>query len=206
MRRKLNCQNKKIGIMGGTFNPIHLGHLVMAQEALEFKNLDEIIFIPAGFPPHKNKDITSGLKRLEMVKLATEGNEKFTVLDYEVKKESKSYSMETIEYIKEIYQDCSIYFIMGEDSFMYIEKWYKYEEFLSEVTVLVARRSFDKQKVLREKINKINLDGYYVEEIPTAFLDISSTEIRKKFSLKKNPRYYLPDKVYNYIIKEGLYV
>ncbi|QQK07161.1 nicotinate-nucleotide adenylyltransferase [Miniphocaeibacter halophilus] len=206
MRRKLNCQNKKIGIMGGTFDPIHIGHLVMAQEALEFKNLDRIIFIPAGFPPHKNKEITSGQKRLEMVNLAIKGNEKFIVLDYEVKKETKSYSMETIEYIKEIYEDFGIYFIMGEDSFMNIEKWYKYEEFLSEVTVLVARRSFDKLTALREKIKKINLHGYFVEEIPTAFLDISSTNIRRKFNLKKNPRYYLPEKVYDYILKEGLYV
>lgn len=205
MRRKLNCQNKKIAIMGGTFDPIHIGHLAIAQEALEYMGLDKVIFIPAGFPPHKDRDITPGEKRLDMVKLAIEENDGFIVSDYEVRKQTKSYSMETIEYIKNNNQNCDFYFIMGEDSFMSIETWYEYEKFLSEISVLVARRSYSNIIPLREKISKLVEKGYYIKEIPAVFLDISSTYIRDKYSNGKSAEYYLPKNVNEYILKEDLY-
>lgn len=205
MKRKLNYQNKKIAIIGGTFNPIHIGHLAIAQEAVDFKQLDEIIFIPAGVPPHKNKNIISGNKRLEMVKLAINNNEKFIFSDYEIKKSTKSYSIETVEYIQKIFKNCQLYFIMGEDSFMSIETWFRYEEFLKKVNVLVAKRSIGNIDLLREKISKFVNNGYCVEEIPAVFLDISSTYIREKIRNNKSAKYYLQEDVYNYIVEEGLY-
>ena len=205
MNQKSNYHNKRIGIMGGTFDPIHIGHLAIAQEAFDYKKLDKVFFIPAGFPPHKSRNITDGKTRLKLVELATKDNEKFIALDYEVKKQSKSYSMETIMYLKNIYRDCDFFFIMGEDSFKDIESWYSYEEFLQEVKILVAKRSFSDFKKLREKIDRLCNEGYDIDEIPTSFLDISSTNIRKKFKNKENPKYYLQQDVYNYIKKEGLY-
>ncbi len=191
--------------MGGTFDPIHIGHLAIAQEALDYKKLDRIFFIPAGFPPHKSNDITNGETRLKLVELATEDNENFITLDYEVKKQSKSYSMETIMYLKNIYYNCDFYFIMGEDSFKDIENWYSYEEFLQEVKVLVAKRSFSDSKILRKKIDRLCGFGYDIDEIPMSFLDISSTNIREKFKNNENPKYYLHKDVYDYIKREGLY-
>ena len=192
--------------MGGTFNPIHIGHLAIAQEALEFKKLDNIIFIPTGIPPHKKGEIISGEKRLEMIKLATDDNNNFLTSDYEIKKETKSYSVETVKYLKKIYNMNEIYFIMGEDSFLDIESWHRYEEFLFEAKVLVAKRSIENQEILHEKINRFNLKGYSVEEIPVSFLEISSTKIRDKFKIGENPKYYLESSSFEYIQKEGLYV
>ncbi|MDL2310514.1 nicotinate-nucleotide adenylyltransferase [Peptostreptococcaceae bacterium OttesenSCG-928-C18] len=202
----MNCQNKNIAIMGGTFNPIHIGHLAIAQEALEFKKLDSVIFMPAGTPPHKNEEIVSGIKRLEMVKLATKDNQKFLVSDYEIKKSGKSYSLETVRFLKKLYNLNEIYFIMGEDSLLEIETWHKYKEFLAETKILVARRSNGNLKELQDKINTFNKNVYNIEEIPACFLEISSTSIRNKFEVGENPKYYLEENSFKYIKKEGLYV
>ncbi|WP_242491872.1 nicotinate-nucleotide adenylyltransferase [Miniphocaeibacter massiliensis] len=202
----MNCQNKNIAIMGGTFNPIHIGHLAIAQEALEFKKLDRIIFMPAGTPPHKDREIVSSHKRFEMVKISTSNNDNFEISDFEINKKSRSYSFETVKYLKSLYGIEEIYFIMGEDSLMSIESWYKYKEFLSETKILVARRSYKNIELLREKIVELNLKGYNIEEIPTSFLDISSTNIRERFRNGQNPRYYLEYNTFRYIEKEGLYV
>lgn len=203
----MNCQNKKIGIMGGTFDPIHIGHLAIAQEALEYKNLDKVLFIPTGNPPHKtNKEKTKAEIRLEMVKIGIEDNEFFEIDDYEVRREEPSYSAMTMQYLKDKYPKTELYFIMGEDSLLDIESWYRYEDFLNCVTVLVAKRQEQCNKDLENKVNDLISKGYKVEIVPSHYLEISATNIRKKLKNGENPKYYLKQEVYNYIIKEGLYL
>lgn len=203
----MNCQNKKIGIMGGTFDPIHIGHLAIAQEAVEYKKLDKVLFIPTGNPPHKtNKEKTKAEIRLEMVKIGIEDNEFFEIDDYEVRREEPSYSAMTMQYLKDKYPKTELYFIMGEDSLLDIESWYRYEDFLNCVTVLVAKRQEQCNKDLENKVNDLISKGYKVEIVPSHYLEISATNIRNKLKNGENPKYYLKQEVYNYIIKEGLYL
>lgn len=203
----MNCQNKKIGIMGGTFDPIHIGHLAIAQEAVEYKKLDKVLFIPTGNPPHKtNKEKTKAEIRLEMVKIGIEDNEFFEIDDYEVRREEPSYSAMTMQYLKDKYPKTELYFIMGEDSLLEIESWYRYEDFLNCVTVLVAKRQEQCNKDLENKVNDLISKGYKVEIVPSHYLEISATNIRNKLKNGENPKYYLKQEVYNYIIKEGLYL
>lgn len=203
----MNFQNKKIGIMGGTFDPIHIGHLAIAQEAVEYKKLDKVLFIPTGNPPHKTeKEKTKAEIRLEMVKRAVEDNNFFKVDDYEVRKKEPSYSAKTMEYLKERYPESELYFIMGEDSLLNIESWYRYEEFLEYVVVLVAKRLGENSEILEDKVEDLKSKGYRVEIVPSHYLEISATNIRGKVKNGENPKYYLKQEVYDYILEEGLYL
>lgn len=203
----MNFQNKKIGIMGGTFDPIHIGHLAIAQEAVEYKKLDKVLFIPTGNPPHKtDKEKTDAETRLEMVKRAVADNDFFKVDDYEVRKKEPSYSAKTMEYLKGRYPESELYFIMGEDSLLNIESWYRYEEFLEYVVVLVAKRLGENSEILEDKVENLKSKGYRVEIVPSHYLEISATNIRVKVKNGENPKYYLKQEVYDYILEEGLYL
>lgn len=191
--------------MGGTFDPIHIGHLAVAQECLEYKKLNKILFIPTGHPNFKiGKKITPGDHRQKMVELAIASNPKFFLCDYELKKPTPSYSYETIQYLKN-QEDAEYYFIMGEDSLLEIDRWHQSEFFQKAVHVLVCRRSPDTRVEIDHKILEMRKKGTSVEKVPFTFLDISSTDIRQKFFKEKNPQYYLPESVYQYIMKERLY-
>ena len=194
----------KIGIFGGTFNPIHLGHLIIAQEVKEKMNLEKIIFVPSGNPPHTTLEV-SREDRLEMVKLATEDEEDFLVEEYEIKKTTKSYSLETIEYLEEKYGCDKLYFIVGEDSFMEIEKWYRYEELLSKVRLIVVNRKTKYVEILQDKMKAYQDKGYNINWVEIPNLEISSTYIRDEFKNNRNPRYYLPPKTYEYIQARRIY-
>src|SRR5699024_509048 len=193
--------------MGGTFDPIHIGHLAIAQEAVEYKKLDKVLFIPTRNTTHKtNKEKTKAEIRLEMVKIGIEDNEFFEIDDYEVRREEPSYSAMNMQYLKDKYPKTELYFIMGEDSLLEIESWYRYEDFLNCVTVLVAKRQEQCNKDLENKVNDLISKGYKVEIVPSHYLEISATNIRNKLKNGENPKYYLKQEVYNYIIKEGLYL
>ena len=193
--------------MGGTFDPIHIGHLAIAQEAVEYKKLDKVLFIPTGNPPHKTeKEKTKAEIRLEMVKRAVEDNNFFKVDDYEVRKKEPSYSAKTMEYLKERYPESELYFIMGQDSLLNIESWYRYEEFLEYVVVLVAKRLGENSEILEDKVEDLKSKGYRVEIVPSHYLEISATNIRGKVKNGENPKYYLKQEVYDYILEEGLYL
>lgn len=198
-----NCRN--IGIMGGSFDPIHIGHLAMAQEACEYFGLDKILFIPTGKSPHKDRKMTSPEKRLEWVKTAVKDNPLFEYSDYESRKKTPSYTLETIEYLKNNYPEVKFYYILGEDSLLEIETWYRYEELLSKCVFLAARRSPSWEDALNKKIQELISRGFDVREIPFRFLEISSTEIRGKFKAGQNPRYYLLQNIYKDILEEKIY-
>ena len=195
----------KIGIMGGTFDPIHIGHLILAMEAINYKNLDEVWFIPTGNPNFKqDKNVTDKKKRFEMVKIATQDNKKFNVCDYEINKNGVTYSWETMKYLRENY-DYDFYFIMGEDSLMSVETWENAEDFLKNTKILACIRRQEEMSKLDVKIDDLKSKGYFVEKIPTSFIDISSTKIREKVQTNQDFRYFVPNQVFEYIVRNKLY-
>lgn len=195
----------KVGIMGGTFDPIHIGHLILAMEAINYKNLDEVWFIPTGNPNFKqDKNVTDKQKRFEMVKIATQDNKKFNVCDYEINKNGVTYSWETMKYLTENY-DYDFYFIMGEDSLMSVETWENAEDFLKNTKILACIRRQEEMSKLDIKIDDLKSKGYFVEKVPTSFIDISSTKIREKVQTNQDFRYFVPNQVFEYIVRNKLY-
>lgn len=186
----------KIGILGGTFNPIHIGHLILAEEVREKLRLDKIIFVPTNLAPHKdNSDIASAQDRYSMIKLAIKTNRYFTVSDIEIKRNGLSYTIDTIKEFKKIYLKEELYFITGSDLLKYLDDWKDLSEIIKIVKFIVATRP-----------------GYPLEKIPSYIstvairaVDVSAFEIRKAINENKSFRYLVPETVYKYIIKNKLY-
>ncbi len=188
---------KRIGILGGTFNPIHLGHLAIAEEAKEKLGLDQVLFIPCNLPPHKTMPgLAKAQNRLQMVKLAIKDNKSFVLCDYEIKKKGKSYSIDTIKYLKDKYPDeTRFYFIIGADTALTLHSWKKIKELKKLVTfVAVNRLGYNeaKPKIKVKAINMVNLE-------------ISSSYIRNCILSKKSVRYLVPNEVIKYISQKKLY-
>ena len=196
---------KRYGIMGGTFNPIHLAHLYIAYEAKEQLELDSVIFIPAGNPPHKrNKHIIDSKFRLEMVKEAVKGYDGFLVSDYEIQKNGYSYTYETLQHFKS--EDTELFFIAGGDSLMDIETWKKPGEVLKNCNFVIFNRGqFTKEELA---IQKASIEKKYDSSIillDIANIDISSSMIRDRLEEGRRVDFFLPSKVLNYINDNNLY-
>ncbi len=189
--------NKKIGILGGTFDPIHFGHLSIAQAASVKLKLDKVIFVPAYIPPHKKKNkIVSSKARLDMVQLAIEGNKYFALSNFEIKKCDTSYSVETAEYFKKSYpKDTKFYFIVGEDTAAQLHTWKKIDELKEIVSFVSVNRLGYKAKQTQVKVRSIVMPN----------LEISSSYLRQCVKQDKPLRYLMPEKVINYIKKNKLY-
>lgn len=196
---------KRVGIMGGTFDPIHNAHLIIATYAQEQYDLDEVIFMPCGNPPHKN-DVTDSEDRLTMVKIATNNNSLFSVSDYEIMKSDISYTLTTIQHFVKNNPNTEYYFIIGEDSIDAIYGWYKPEEILKLCKILVFPRNgneFD----LGYKIDTAmkNLGGE-IDLIEAPNIEISSSMIRLRVSSGNSIKYMVPENVEKYIKENKLYV
>lgn len=196
---------EKWGIIGGTFDPIHLAHIYIAETAKEQLNLQKIIFMPAGSPPHKtNMSITEASLRFNMVKAAIKGKEGFEVSDYEIRKQGKSYTYETLEYFHK--EGKEIYFITGADCLMNIEKWknidaiFKYSKF-----VVVTRPGFNTKRLLEQKsIIEKKYNGEIIL-LQVEGKDISSTEVRDGIREGKKVEEFLSLDVMEILADEGLY-
>ncbi len=194
----------KIGVLGGTFNPIHIGHISLAKGLIEKGFLDKVLFVVSSRPPHKDEPDTKPQSRYEMVCLALKNEENLIPCDIEMREES-NYTVETLPKIRAMYSNDEVYFITGADMFIDIPYWYKPEELFKNESFLVADRenSFSDEKYIKERdeiIRKYNPDVTFA---PIDTPDISSTMLRK------NPEKYkefLPDGVYEYILKNNLYV
>lgn len=207
---------KKIGILGGTFNPIHAGHLHIAQAAYEEFALDEVWFLPAGIPPHKDvADSVTTTQRVAMVQQAIAFVPYFKLCDIEIRKTEPCYSWMTLKSLKETYgQDCEFYFIIGEDSLLTFAHWVKPEEICRYCRILVARRpqvqneaalteeQFQQQLIEYRKTYQQSFDA-----ITAAPLDISSSDIRAAFHKGDvcSVRSFLTDHVYDYILDHHVY-
>ncbi len=194
----------KTGLFGGTFDPIHNGHIKVAQSAKQRLGLDRIIFIPSGDPPHKkDKQVTDKYKRLAMVEEALSGTD-ISVSDWEVQQDAKSYSVELIKHFQKEFPEDELYFIIGADSFKDLPTWWHYRELLSLCTLVVmARPDTDKQALLsRYEGTEVPPRVFYLEGL---LMDISSTQIREMVAEGKDISRLVPQSVAFYIKNQGLY-
>lgn len=198
----------KIGIIGGSFDPIHFGHLVMAEDLREKKKLDRVIFIPTGVAPHK-KYQNSGKTRLDMVNLAIEDNEKFLSCDIEINKSEVTYTVDTLRELNKQYPECEFYFIIGLDNLFDLKNWERVEQLGKLTKFLVSSRIYgnikDREEIKNESITLQQNLGLDIEIIDSPIIEISSSMIRKKVKSNKSIRYLTPRKVLEYINENKLY-
>ncbi len=186
----------KIGILGGTFNPVHIGHLILAEEAREKLGLDKIIFVPAALPPHKdNLNIAPANDRLKMLKLAIKGNKFFAVSDIETKRQGRSYTIDTLKELKDKFSHDELYFIIGSDLLKYLNEWKDLGQIIKMVKFLAATRPGYPLQQLPP----------YIQTLAIRAVDISGFEVRAQVKGNKSFRYLVPDKVFDYINKRKLY-
>lgn len=198
----------KKAIFGGTFDPIHLGHMYIAYEALHTLNLDKIIFVPSGNPPHKsNKKITNANIRYDMVLRAIKGEKKFEASDYEIKKSGFSYTYETINFFNSVEKDTDLYFISGLDCLMEIDTWKNTQSILSNCKFVVFNRpGYSINDVLKCKKFIENKYHHNITFLNIPFSNISSTVIRNMIRNNMDVSNLLPRDVYNYIKTNNLYL
>lgn len=210
---------KKIGILGGTFNPIHFGHLRMAQELADALKLDEVRFILSANPPHKNMPPVSAQHRNAMVQFAIENNPLFKLDTRELNRDGKSFTIDTlISLRKELGENVSLCLIMGSDAFTKLESWHHWRELLNFCHIILVQRP-----KLQDKLSEVltdflqtnyteNVDDLvdksngYIHMQAISSQDISATNIRKMISQGNNTQYLLPDSVLQFIYKNKLYL
>ncbi|RRJ66852.1 nicotinate-nucleotide adenylyltransferase [Paenibacillus oralis] len=192
---------KKVGIMGGAFDPIHLGHLLAAESAREQHLLEEVWFMPSHIPPHKHRAGVSGKQRLEMVEAAIGGHPAFKPLGIELKRGGVSYTVDTIREIREQHPDLDLYFIIGADMVNYLPKWEGIEDLTGMITFIGLQRpgSFLELDALPPFIQ----EAVRLAEMP--LVDISSSLIRSRLAQGRSVRYMVPDSVHDYMTRSGLY-
>ena len=198
-------EDQVIGIMGGTFDPIHNGHLVTAECASYQYDLDKVVFVPSGHPPHKTeKRITNAEDRYSMALLATMSNPRFRVSRIEIDRKGLSYTIDTVREFKKIYPQAKIYFITGADAILEIFTWKAPNVLLEEVEFIAASRPGYCLSQLGQEIYDEYRDSINLLEIPG--LAISSTDIRTRIRQGRPIKYQLPEEVEAYIKKHGLYI
>lgn len=215
----------KIGLIGGTFNPVHLGHLRAAEETREILNLDQICFIPANIPPHKDSyEIADTKHRLNMLKIATEENDGFKVDDIELKREGQSFTINTLKELKDKNPDYEYYFILGTELFSRIDTWENYKSLFNYSNFIILNRpgyyeidisnlfplALKNEFRYSYKENKIDVFEHKSSNklifINISGIKLSSTKIRSLISENKSIRYLVTEKVQKYILENKLYL
>ena len=197
----------KIGIMGGSFNPIHNGHLFLAENAYEQAGLNKVLFMPLKNPPHKIKlnNITDQ-QRVDMVKLAIQNNSHFELSEIELRREGMTYTADTLTYLKEMNPEDDYYFIVGTDSLFYMHNWMKPEVVFDLCTVVAAGRDNAEEDRILSHIDFLkktyNARIIYVK---MPMIELSSEGIRERLATGRTVRYYIPDAVIEYINSNQLY-
>ena len=197
----------KTGVFGGTFNPVHKGHIMLAEYCMDSVGLDRIIMIPTAVPPHKISDnLASENDRLNMCKLACRGKENFFVSDIEIKRQGKSYTYETLTQLKEIYPDDHLYTIMGADMFLTLNRWKIPEIIFEKSSIITIPRDEENKHELENFYNKVlKAMGASSVILPNPVMSVSSTFIRENLDNFNLISDMLDKGVYDYIIKNNLY-
>jgi nicotinate-nucleotide adenylyltransferase len=186
----------KIGILGGTFNPIHNGHLILAGECLKKLGLEKVLFVPACLAPHKdNSDVAKAAQRLAMLKMAIGANSNFALSEIEIERGGRSYTIETLRELKKRYPGDELYFIAGSDLLKYLDEWKDLREIIKMVKFIVATRP----SCPLDKLPS------YIQTLAINALDVSGYQIRSLIKKGLPFRDLVPEAVFDYISKKGLY-
>jgi len=221
IERGLEVANRKVGLFGGTFNPIHLGHLRGVEEVREAFGLQEVVFIPVAIPPHKaTEEVIEARHRLEMVKLAIMTNPCFSISSVELDRPGKSYSIDTLQYFRERDENTSLFFILGRDAFVEIETWKEFQRLFSFSNFIVMTRPGFGKSPLHAQLPEalvsafrydheikawIHTSGHTLHFKEIRFLDISSTKVRELIERGESVKYLIPAGVEAYAKEHGLY-
>ncbi len=200
---------KKVGIFGGTFDPIHCAHLILAEHAWEQFQLDTVLFMPCSVPPHKEREITQAVHRSRMVQLAIEDNNHLKLSSFELERGGMTYTSDTVRLLSEEHPECEYFFILGADSLFYIEKWNHPEQILGKIPIIAAVRGDADREDLNKQICYLN-ERYpdsvgQITLLDTPHIEISSTMIRERVRQGKTIKYYVPKDVEKYIYQQKLY-
>ncbi len=195
----------KIGIFGGTFNPIHNGHINLVKEIIKIKDFDKFFVIPTNLPPHKNSEnLVNSSHRIEMCKLAF-NDEKIEINDYEIVSKGKSYTINTLKHFKNLFPKSEISLIIGSDMLKFFTKWKCFEEILSICEIIAVSRDEDDTKKMEQYADVLRNYGAKVLIINIKPYEISSTRIRNLISTGSDYACYLPQKIVKYIMDNELY-
>lgn len=194
---------KRIGVFGSAFNPIHIGHLIMVEQAIERLNLDKVLLVPTKSPYHKKVEMIDFDHRYKMTVIESSLNDRIEASDIEKYLDGNSYTFDMINLLKDRYPNDSFYFIMGSDSLINFEKWYKSKELKTMINFIVFQRPDDKSvSNLVDKYKSEGLDISYFEDLQ---IQISSTYIRDSIKKNRSVKYLLSDRIIDFIRENGLY-
>lgn len=201
-------RKKRIGIMGGTFDPIHVGHLILGETAYQQFDLEKVLFMPSGNPPHKRNRINcaSDEERTDMVRLAISSNPHFELSLEEMNEDGYTYTYRTLERLNEEHPDTEFFFIIGADSLFDFDKWREPYRICQACKILVATRDRTETEELTQKIFEVTqkFEGtFYKMHSPD--IDISSRMLREWIAEGRSLKYYVPDEVISYIQKNNIY-
>jgi nicotinate-nucleotide adenylyltransferase len=201
---------QNIGLFGGTFDPPHLGHLISAEALADALSLDRIIFIPSGNPPHKkDRPITPGEKRMEMLRLAIADNPRFEVNDWELRQPAATYTINTVRYFQKTYPTSRLCWLIGADSLHDLPNWFEFESLIEMVDIVTAcRGGLDIEKILsglKDRLTNAQFEKLRTHLVKTPMIEIAAHEIRAKVQCQKSIRYLVPSAVEHFIRQEGLY-
>lgn len=199
---------KKVGIMGGTFDPIHIGHLILGENAYQQLGLDRVVFMPSGNPPHKRdrQGRASDEQRMDMVKLAIASNPHFRFSSMEMNEDGYSYTYLTLEKLNEKHPDTRYYFIIGADSLFDFKGWRNPQRICDACTLVVATRNHTSNEKLDAEIEDVRQTfGADIVRLDTENIDVSSHQLRDWVAAGKTIKYYAPDEVINYIKSYHVY-
>lgn len=200
-------KTKKIGICGGTFDPIHLGHLSLTEQVRCNFGLDKVLFIPSGNPPHKKmKEVTDAPQRYKMVELAIASNPYFEAVALEIERIGYTYTIDTLKLLQALYKNADFYYIIGADVVMDLVTWKNFEQVFKLTKFISLLRPGFKKTDYEERINYLESQfGASIISFRAPLMDISSTNIRKLVKEEKSIKYLVQDSVMEYIYANGLY-
>jgi nicotinate-nucleotide adenylyltransferase len=198
----------RTGIFGGTFDPVHIAHLRVAEEVAEKQKLDRVIFVPAGHPPHRRAPLAAAEHRLAMVRLGVAGNPRFAVSDCELKRTGPSYTVDTLAYFKSHFPQDRLFLLMGTDQLLELHRWHEVSRLLALAKVVAFSRPGltlpTAKHILGPQGSPLSPRAYCVQTV--SGLDISATVIRQRARQNESLRYLVPNSVERYLRMHGLYL
>lgn len=201
----------RIAFFGGTFDPVHHGHLIVARALAEARGFDRVSFVPAGMPPHKAPATASAANRLAMLRLAITGEPLLDICEIELHHDGPSYTIETVKSLQEKFTRATIHWVIGADMLEDLPSWYRAGELLERVTMVIAARPPWQDRIegilaaLAKRFSREQVERLRAGVTPTPLLDISSTDIRRRVAEGRPIRYLVPDAVAEYIATKSLY-